>query len=60
MDSLHNMRMQPVNKAFWRKLLLLIVLLVCSATSGCAWGHSYFQMDSNSRSPFFGFDLLSR
>ena len=49
-----------MNKHFWRRWLLLIALFACAASSGCAWGHTYFQMDSNSRSPFFGFDLLSR
>ncbi|MEZ5941253.1 MAG: hypothetical protein R3C18_07670 [Planctomycetaceae bacterium] len=49
-----------MSKSPVRRLLLVLALLVCATFSGCAWGNTYFQMDSNSRSPFFGFDLLSR
>jgi hypothetical protein len=37
-----------------RRLLLAAALLI---TSGCQLNRSFFQMDSNSRVPFFGVDL---
>ena len=40
---------------------LLAALLLWTATfQGCAWGNSFFQIDSDSRTPYFGFNLLSR
>ncbi len=41
-------------------LYLLAALAVCATLSGCEIGRQQFQMNSNSRSPFFGFDLLPR
>ncbi|QDU39816.1 hypothetical protein Mal4_41640 [Maioricimonas rarisocia] len=38
-------------------LVLCVLMLLCG--SGCQLGRTYFQMDSNSSGPFFGFDLLS-
>ncbi len=38
----------------------LLALLALAAFSGCQFNRSFFQMDSNSRVPFFGFDLLPR
>lgn len=41
----------------WTGRLLCVLMLSCS--TGCQLGRTYFQMDSNSSGPFFGFDLLS-
>ncbi len=41
-----------------RSVLLLGFLAI--ASSGCELGNSFFHMDSNSPSPFFGFDLIPR
>ncbi len=39
--------------------LALLTLCALGIGSGCQFNRTFFQMDSNSRSPFFGFDLLS-
>jgi hypothetical protein len=39
---------------------LLILILASGLASGCQLGRTMFQMDSNSRTPFFGFDLLGQ
>jgi hypothetical protein len=41
------------------RLLSLIVVLGL-ASSGCQFGNSFFQMDSNSKTPFMGFNLLGQ
>ncbi|MFG0336071.1 MAG: hypothetical protein ACF8TS_22155 [Maioricimonas sp. JB049] len=38
---------------------LLLCLTILLWGTGCQVGRTYFQMDSNSSGPFFGFDLLS-
>ena len=38
-------------------MLLLLLLTTLFASSGCQLNRSFFQMDSNSRVPFFGVDL---
>ena len=37
---------------------LVVLCLTCS--QGCQVSRSWFQMDSNSSTPFFGFDLMPR
>ena len=37
---------------------LTLLLLMSMSTSGCQVGRTFFQMDSNSPSPFMGVDLL--
>ena len=39
---------------------LLILILASGLASGCQLGRTMFQMDSNSRTPFLGFDLLGQ
>lgn len=39
---------------------LRVVLALCVSFSGCEFGRSHFQMNSNSPTPFFGIDLLPR
>lgn len=41
------------------RLLSLIVVLGL-ASSGCQFGNSFFQMDSNSKTPFMGINLLGQ
>ena len=40
--------------------LRLLVLLASLGLSGCQVGRTFFQMDSNSRVPFMGLDLLPK
>ena len=41
-----------------RRLLLMVMLCgLCLPASGCAVDRTWFQMNSNSPMPFFGFDL---
>lgn len=41
-------------------LSLLLVPFLALASAGCEVDRSFFHMDSNSPSPFFGFDLIPR
>lgn len=43
-----------------RSLTLLALGAVLMLSPGCAVDRSFFQMDSNSGVPFFGFDLIPR
>jgi len=43
-----------------RPRLAAAFLLLSLLTSGCAVDRKFFQMDSNSGIPFFGFDLIPR
>lgn len=45
---------------FRSALALLGPFVLLASSSGCEMGHQYFHMDSNSPTPFFGFDLLPR
>ena len=40
--------------------LTLLIVWGCLGSAGCQIDRSYFQMDSNSPVPFFGFDLIPR
>lgn len=39
---------------------LIAALVLSMSTSGCQIGRTFFHMDSNSPSPFMGFDLLPK
>ena len=41
-------------------LSLLVVAPLALTSAGCELDRSFFHMDSNSPSPFFGFDLVPR
>ncbi|TWT58654.1 hypothetical protein KOR42_20360 [Thalassoglobus neptunius] len=43
-----------------RSRSICLIALGSMFLSGCTVGHTWFQMNSNSPMPFFGFDLLPR
>jgi hypothetical protein len=46
---------------FWKsRSCMLAIAAVCGVFSGCELDRPNFQMNSNSPTPFFGFDLLPR
>ncbi|MCA9023598.1 MAG: hypothetical protein KDA86_00155 [Planctomycetaceae bacterium] len=47
----------PKVRSEWLRLLVLLASL---GLSGCQVGRTFFQMDSNSRAPFMGLDLLPK
>ncbi len=51
---------RTLSPAHWRATRWLTALLVCATSSGCEFGRSHFQMNSNSPMPFFGIDLVPR
>ncbi len=52
--------MRSRGQTFRPEWLLSLVLLASIGLSGCQVGRSFFQMDSNSRVPFMGVDLLPK
>jgi len=52
--------MRSRGQTFRPAWLLSLVLLASMGLSGCQVSRSFFQMDSNSRVPFMGVDLLPK